>query len=70
MTEAVTTSEKKLYLEFHDRVIEHLGIQMYQSPVNANRRVGGERVGRRRDIRGDQAPGGPPRSCGHLRDPR
>ena len=29
------TSEKKLYLEFHGRVIEHLGIQMYQSPVNA-----------------------------------
>lgn len=28
-------SEKKLYLEFHGRVIEHLGIQMYQSPVNA-----------------------------------
>ena len=33
--EAVSTSEKKLYLEFHGRVIEHLGIQMYQSPVNA-----------------------------------
>ena len=33
--EAVTTSERKLYLEFHSRVIEHLGIQMYQSPVNA-----------------------------------
>ena len=29
------TSERKLYLEFHGRVIEHLGIQMYQSPVNA-----------------------------------
>lgn len=29
------TSEDKLYLEFHGRVIEHLGIQMYQSPVNA-----------------------------------
>ena len=28
-------SKKKLYLEFHGRVIEHLGIQMYQSPVNA-----------------------------------
>ena len=28
-------SGKKLYLEFHGRVIEHLGIQMYQSPVNA-----------------------------------
>ena len=27
--------QKKLYLEFHGRVIEHLGIQMYQSPVNA-----------------------------------
>ncbi len=33
--EAVPTSDKKLYLEFHSRVIEHLGIQMYQSPVNA-----------------------------------
>ena len=33
--EAVTTSERRLYLEFHGRVIEHLGIQMYQSPVNA-----------------------------------
>ena len=33
--EAVTTAERKLYLEFHGRVIEHLGIQMYQSPVNA-----------------------------------
>ena len=33
--EAVTGSERKLYLEFHGRVIEHLGIQMYQSPVNA-----------------------------------
>ena len=31
----MTTSEKKLYLGFHGRVIEHLGIQMYQSPVNA-----------------------------------
>ena len=31
----MTTSDKKLYLEFHGRVIEHLGIQMYQSPVNA-----------------------------------
>lgn len=29
------TSDRKLYLEFHGRVIEHLGIQMYQSPVNA-----------------------------------
>ena len=33
--EAVTTAKRKLYLEFHGRVIEHLGIQMYQSPVNA-----------------------------------
>ena len=33
--EAVTTLDKKLYLESHGRVIEHLGIQMYQSPVNA-----------------------------------
>ena len=31
----MTTAGKKLYLEFHGRVIEHLGIQMYQSPVNA-----------------------------------
>ena len=31
----MTTSGKKLYLDFHGRVIEHLGIQMYQSPVNA-----------------------------------
>ena len=31
----MATSEKKLYLKFHGRVIEHLGIQMYQSPVNA-----------------------------------
>ena len=31
----MTTTGKKLYLEFHGRVIEHLGIQMYQSPVNA-----------------------------------
>ena len=31
----MTTSERKLYLEFYGRVIEHLGIQMYQSPVNA-----------------------------------
>ena len=31
----MATSEKRLYLEFHGRVIEHLGIQMYQSPVNA-----------------------------------
>ncbi len=30
-----TTAGKRLYLEFHGRVIEHLGIQMYQSPVNA-----------------------------------
>ena len=29
--EAVATSERKLYLKFHGRVIEHLGIQMYQS---------------------------------------
>lgn len=28
-------SNRTLYLEFHGRVIEHLGIQMYQSPVNA-----------------------------------
>lgn len=35
LEEAVTQTEKKLYLEFHGRVIEHLGIQMYQSPVNA-----------------------------------
>jgi len=27
--------DKRLFLEFHGRVIEHLGIQMYQSPVNA-----------------------------------
>ena len=33
--EAVATSERKLYLKFHGRVIEHLGIQMYQSAVNA-----------------------------------
>ncbi len=33
--ETVTTAEKKLYLEFHGRVIEHLGIPMYQSPVDA-----------------------------------
>ena len=33
--EAVDADDKKLYLEFHGRVIEHLGIQMYQSPVNA-----------------------------------
>ena len=33
--EAVPTPDKKLYLDFHSRVIEHLGIQMYQSPVNA-----------------------------------
>ena len=33
--EGVTASEKQLFLEFHGRVIEHLGIQMYQSPVNA-----------------------------------
>ena len=32
---ALTTSGMKLYLEFHGRVIEHLGIQMYQSPVSA-----------------------------------
>ena len=33
--EAVATSERKLCLKFHGRVIEHLGIQMYQSAVNA-----------------------------------
>ena len=33
--ENVNTSDRKLYLEFYGRVIEHLGIQMYQSPVNA-----------------------------------
>ncbi len=33
--EAVGPADRKLYLEFHGRVIEHLGIQMYQSPVNA-----------------------------------
>ena len=32
---AVGPADRKLYLEFHGRVIEHLGIQMYQSPVNA-----------------------------------
>ena len=32
---AAAANRKKLYLEFHGRVIEHLGIQMYQSPVNA-----------------------------------
>ncbi len=26
--------DKRLFLRFHSRVIEHLGIQMYQSPVN------------------------------------
>ena len=31
----MTTPDKKLFLEFHGRVIEHLGIQMYQSPINA-----------------------------------
>lgn len=29
------TDEKKLYLEFHGRIIDSLGIQMYQSPVAA-----------------------------------
>ena len=33
--ETVGPADRKLYLEFHGRVIEHLGIQMYQSPVNA-----------------------------------
>lgn len=28
-------SEKKLYLSFHGRIIDSLGIQMYQSPVAA-----------------------------------
>lgn len=27
--------ERRLFLSFHGRVLEHLGIQMYQSPVNA-----------------------------------
>ena len=35
LEKAVTAANRKLYLEFHGRVIEHLGIQMYQSPVNA-----------------------------------
>ena len=35
MTESAEPLDKKLYLEFHGRTIEHLGIQMYQSPVNA-----------------------------------
>jgi hypothetical protein len=30
-----TSSVEKLYIAFHGRVLEHLGIQMYQSPVNA-----------------------------------
>ena len=29
------SSEKKLTLQFHGRIIDHLGIQMYQSPVAA-----------------------------------
>lgn len=29
------TEHPRLYLSFHGRVLEHLGIQMYQSPVNA-----------------------------------
>lgn len=29
------TEEDQLYLRVHGRVLEHLGIQMYQSPVNA-----------------------------------
>ena len=33
--EAVIAANRRLYLDFHGRVIEHLGIQMYQSPVNA-----------------------------------
>ncbi len=33
--EVVGPAGRRLYLEFHGRVIEHLGIQMYQSPVNA-----------------------------------
>ena len=31
----MATLDKRLFLDFHGRVIEHLGIQMYQSPVNA-----------------------------------
>jgi hypothetical protein len=31
----VTPVEAKLYIDFHGRVIEHLGIDMYQSPVAA-----------------------------------
>jgi len=31
----MTTTRKKLSLTFHGRVIDHLGIQMYQSPVAA-----------------------------------
>lgn len=27
--------EKRLYLRFHGRILEHMGIQMYQRPVNA-----------------------------------
>lgn len=29
------TEQRELFLGFHGRVLEHLGIQMYQSPVNA-----------------------------------
>ncbi|MDX3578774.1 ATP-binding protein, partial [Streptomyces sp. FL07-04A] len=31
----MTTTAAKLYIDFHGRVIEHLGIDMYQSPVAA-----------------------------------
>lgn len=31
----MTESQKTLYLTFHGRIIDHLGIQMYQSPVAA-----------------------------------
>lgn len=30
-----TAAPKKLHLSFHGKVLEHLGVQMYQSPVNA-----------------------------------
>lgn len=32
---AITGGDKELYLRFHGRVLEHLGIQMYQNPVDA-----------------------------------
>lgn len=31
----MTKSHKKLHLKFHGRIIDHLGIQMYQSPIAA-----------------------------------